>query len=351
MTINGKGGAVREGDGFLQTVDWIGASNVDIPQHGDAATCQNMQRRADVVGEGDVAAGANDGVVGTEQIAGTAVELLNAEVAAAPVVGIAADGGGGAQHQIAAGEEAAVGMVEGKNIEALVALEEQLVACSGNEGGVNLVADAQRIQRSQGEVAARLQLTGEIEGARIQGEVLADGEVGSTGEGASMGGAVLQTDGDIHLQERRGLWIGGAEAQAVAEVEAVGGAGEEGAANVELGVGAEEDAIGIEQEEVGATGNAQRSQNVGAAVAGDAAEDVGNAAGVGEVEPLAGVDVELQEAVEQVDPACRATVDAIGAIGGQAVNEGVGSNAGAFGAQGVVGDDLTQGGRGKRSQR
>jgi len=139
------------------------------------------------------------------------------------------------------------------------------------------------------------------------------------------------------------LGIAGAELAAVGEEEAVGGAGAEGAANVEPRIRPEEDAVGVEEEEIGAAGDPQGAEEVGGVVAGDAAEDGLDGGRVGKVGSASGIDVEVLEAVEEAGAAQGTALDLIG--------EGVErDDAGAFGAEGVVGDYLGEGWGGVEEQ-
>jgi hypothetical protein len=125
--------------------------------------------------EADISPRSHQGVLGTEEIAPTAIQLLNSNVTSGMEVGIAGDGIGRPQNQVSASGEAAVWMVQGGNLNGAIALQQHLIASGGQEWMHDTVSHLQRILGVQGQVSSSLELPLDIQCMGRQGQVLSDG--------------------------------------------------------------------------------------------------------------------------------------------------------------------------------
>ena len=153
----------------------------------------------------------------------------------------------------------------------------------------------------------------------------------------------LGSGGDVDGNEGGRIRINGAEFAAVEVGEAIAGAGTKGPGHIQLGVGAKQDAVGVEQKQVGGSIYPQGAEDIGDIAPGDAGDDVVDAVGVGEVDPLAVSDVEVDEAMEDV---AAPQGSPFYQISRAALDDRARVDDGAFGPEGGVGGDLGQGGSG-----
>ncbi len=329
--------SIGQGDLLRQPCRCVRTGDGDGAVHGDAAPCQNMQRRPKIAVKPHISGGANDRIVLTAPGTGRGVQLLHPKRPATPVLGIAIDGRCGLQHQISPGKEAAVGMAQHHNVHRAIAPHLQRPLGQRNEWRLHIIPDAYCIQPPKDQIAPRPDLSPQIQSMGLQGYVLSCRQHPLIANRPHRCRAMLQSRRHCHRQQGWGIGIHRTKRTAIRKGEPLSRSCHKRPRHIQSGILPKNNAVGVQEKEVSRPIHPQRPPNIRPIRSRHPAKDGLNSRRIAEIDPLGLIHIELVKAMEQSASPLRPPLNAVCQ---RPPDPAIGYNTRGFHPQGIVRNNL-----------